>query len=121
MATNYKNSFYDYITGHQTVPAAGTKTGTCVTLGTGVTGSGTLFKTEMKAGSWLVDLTNNEIIKVVRVESDTLAYIDHAFTSPLASAAPSVIVESDTNICTISVAIPASAAATVAAPVVAAF
>lgn len=111
MATNYKNSTYDYISGHQTVPAAGTKTGLCITAGTAVTGTGTKFLSEMRAGSWLVDLAHNEIRKVVRVDSDTLAYIDKAFTTSLASAAPSVIIESDTNISTISVSILATAAA----------
>lgn len=107
---NFKNTIYEYTTTKRTVPLSGTKTGTCITEGTIVTGTGTSFLSEMPAGSWLVDLSANEIRKVIRVDSDTSAVLQQAFTVDLASAAPDVILASDLNIVTISLSIPTGGA-----------
>jgi len=107
---NFKNSIYEYTTTKRTVPLSGAKTGTCITEGTIVTGTGTSFLSQMPAGSWLVDLSANEIRKVIRVDSDTSAVLQQAFTVDLASAAPDVILASDLNIVTISLSIPTGGA-----------
>ena len=99
-ATNYKNTKFSVITGKQTVPASTPATGTIVTSGTAVTGTGTKFLSEMMAGSWIYSASQGEVRKVVRVDSDLAAYIDKAFTTDLASAAPVIIPESDTHIVT---------------------
>lgn len=108
---NFKNSIYEYATTKRTVPLSGAKTGNCTTEGINVIGVGTLFLSEMPVGSWLVDLASDELRKVVRVNSDTEAVLQQAFTVDLASAAPDVILASDCNICTISVSIPSGGAA----------
>lgn len=105
---NYKNTLYYLVTAKQTVPANITKTGTAVTTGTAVQGTGTLFKTEMPVGSWLVDMSQYEIRRVIRVESDTLAYLDVAFSSNVSSAAPAIIPADKAKPVTISVSVPAS-------------
>lgn len=86
MASNNSNNVYDVITDKRIIPYATLKTGTIVTAGTGVTGIGTLFNTEMKAGSYLVDITNNEYRKIIRLGadgggSDTIAILDAPFSN----------------------------------------
>tara|TARA_R110002126_G_scaffold217897_2_gene363682 strand:+ start:400 stop:888 length:489 start_codon:yes stop_codon:yes gene_type:complete len=99
-ATNYKNTKFSVITGKQTVPASTPATGTIDTSGITVIGTGTEFLSEMMAGSWIYSSTLGEIRKVVRVDSDLVAYIDKAFGSDLASIALFIIPESDTHIVT---------------------
>jgi hypothetical protein len=96
----YKNTKFSVLTGKQTVPASITATGTFVTSGITVTGTGTKFLSEMMAGSWIFSTTQNEIRKVVRVDSDLVAYVDKPFTSNVASTALLIIPESDTHIVT---------------------
>ena len=112
MATNFKNTFYDYISGAQTVPVSANATGTISTHGTAVIGTSTLFKTDMPAGSWLTSISANEIRKVVSIESDTVAYLSEAFTVDLSAVAPNVIHKSELNIVAISISVPAAAANT---------
>jgi len=69
------------------------------------TGTGTLFHSQMRKGSWLVDIANDEIRVVDNVASDTEATLSNAFSSDLSSAAPSIIANTDLNIKTISVGI----------------
>jgi hypothetical protein len=103
---NYKNTDYYAITGKETIPVSANKTGTIETVGKAVKGDGTLFMTEMQAGSWLIDLAQDEMRKVVRVESDTLAFLDNAFTADLAAlTTPSVISRTSLNLKSISVSI----------------
>ncbi len=77
--SNPVNIVYDVVTDKRSVPfnVAG--------------GAGTKFLTEMPAGSYLVDLTNWEVRKVVDVKSDVLAYLNQAFTNNLFGAAPQII------------------------------
>lgn len=86
-----KQSTYSVITDKRTLPFNETATGTVSTFGKAVVGVGTLFETEMKAGSWIVDLTNWEMCRVNRVDTDLVAFMDTAFTSDLASAALVII------------------------------
>ncbi len=110
MATNYKNTNYFLVTGKQTLPVQVNGTGTIVTDGTTVIGTGTLFTSEMQKGSWLVDLSTNEIRKVINVTNDTLAYIDYPFTVDLAGIAAQYIPIKDLGVVTISVDVPAGSA-----------
>lgn len=107
---NYKNTNYAYITDKRTVPFNETATGTCSTNGERVDGVGTAFRSEMRAGSWLVDLANDEIRQVDRVESDTLAYLKQAFTSDLTIGAFEIIKATETQVVSISIQIPSGAA-----------
>lgn len=104
MPTNFKNDQYLPITSKQTLPASADGTGTISTLGTAVIGIGTSFKTEMPLGSWLVDLSANEIRIVKDVTSDTLARLENAFTSDIsASTTPNIIHRKDLGVVAISV------------------
>lgn len=93
--TNFKNTVYFVSSTKQTVPASANGTGTIITSGKNVTGTGTSFKTEMPVGSWLVDLSQDEVRKVLEVLSDTEAILDHAFSVDLSSAAPNIIPSKD--------------------------
>jgi len=99
-SVNYKNTKFSVLTGKQTVPASISATGTFVTSGITVTGTGTKFLSEMMAGSWIFSTAQNEIRKVVRVDSDLVAYIDKPFGGNVASTALLIIPESDTHIVT---------------------
>lgn len=108
---NYKNTLYYIVTNKQSVPANADGTGTVSTVGVAVEGTSTLFTTEMPVGSWLVSESQDELRKVIRVDSDTRAYIDAAFTTPLSSATPSIISAKSSKAVSIAVAIPAGLAA----------
>ena len=86
-----KQDVFVVATDKRSVPANTAGTGTIVTFGKSIVGTSTLFKTEMKAGSYLVSETQGEICRVIRVDSDTIAFLETSFTSDLASAAPSII------------------------------
>ncbi len=86
MASNSSNNVYDVITDKRIIPYASLITGTIVTNGTGVTGTGTLFNTEMKTGSYLVDLAHNEYRQIRRLGadgggSDTIGILDKPFSN----------------------------------------
>ncbi len=108
----HKNSFYDYISGNQTVPASTTGTGTITTLGKAVIGVGTKFATEMPAGSWIFNSASSpqEVRRVVTVTSDVLAYLSEAFTADIASIAPKIIKQEDAKCVSIAVSIMAASA-----------
>jgi hypothetical protein len=105
---NTKNTLYYTINNAKAaVPASANKTGTIKTEGKYVVGTSTLFMTEMRAGSWLTDLTNNELRRVTRVTSDTYAELDSAFSSDIsAGTTPNVIPVEDLHLRELSVAIP---------------
>lgn len=104
---NFKNTLFYLVTGAQTVPANIAGTGTIVTLGTAVQGTGTKFKSEMAVGSWLVSQSANEIRKIKSVESDTLAYMEQALSVDLGSSTPAIIPADKAKPVTISVSVPA--------------
>lgn len=103
---NFKNTLFYLVTGAQTVPAHIAGTGTIVTLGTAVQGTGTKFKAEMAVGSWLVSQSANEIRKIKSVESDTLAYMEQALSVDLGSSTPAIIPADKAKPVTISVSVP---------------
>ncbi len=104
-----KNTVYYVIDDEkQTIPASVIRTGTLSTVGETVIGDDdTLFETEMPAGSWLVDIDNNEVRYVHRVDSNKMAYILGAFSSDLsASSDVNVIAKVDMDAVAISVQVP---------------
>lgn len=104
---NYTNNDYDVITDKRSIPYSSAGTGTISTLGTGVVGAGTAFRSEAPAGSWFVDLSQNELRKVKTVESDTVIYLEQAFSSDIAAlTTPQIIHQKLTNVFEISVIIP---------------
>lgn len=101
-----KNTEYNLITGKQSVPESSSGTGTISTDGIVVNGTGTLFSTEMPKGSWLVDLSQNYMCQVDRVDSDTKAYLLDSFPVDLSSVSPDIIPMKIMNVVAISVQIP---------------
>jgi len=103
---NFTNNEFFKVTTKTTVPAPANGTGTIETEGTGVIGTGTSFRSEMRKGSWLVKIGSDEIRVVERVESDTLAILREAFTVDIAAlTTPSIISNTSLNIKTLSVGI----------------
>jgi hypothetical protein len=91
MATNNLNLIPSVVSGQVSIPQSANGTGTIVTNKLGVTGTGTLFLTEMPAGSWIYQPTGNELRKVIEVQSNTYAILESAFTTEIAAAAPAII------------------------------
>ena len=86
------NPFFDNFSDKRTVPYNVAGTGTVTTHDIGIEGVGTKFLTELKQGSYLVNFATNEAIKVVQVVSDTVAYLERAFsTYILPGAAPQIV------------------------------
>jgi hypothetical protein len=76
----------------ESIPKNESGTGTVTTNGLAIIGVGTSFRTEMIAGSYLVSIAQNECRRVVRVDSDTVAYLERPFSYSLsASVAPQII------------------------------
>ena len=86
-----KQLISEVISDKRSLPYNISGTGTVETFGVAIVGVGTLFTSEMKAGSYLVDLDQNECRKVVRVDSDAKAFLEIPFTSNLASGTPQII------------------------------
>ncbi len=104
--TNFKTTIYKLITDKRTIPFNSNGTGTIETKGSAVFGTGTAFKTEMPAGSWLVVENDDELRYVERVDSDTKAFLSQGFTSDIsAGATPSIIPRKDVNVVAISIQI----------------
>lgn len=70
-----------------TLPFAITKTGTVSSVGTVVTGTGTLFTTELVQSDYLYNAATNEIREITGIQNNTTLIIDSAFTSPLSAVA----------------------------------
>ena len=77
---NSKNTFTGSITDKRTIPYDSAKTGTIETVGKEVIGAGTLFTTQCKVGDFLVDLTQDEVHKIVSIDTATIMQIQEAFT-----------------------------------------
>jgi hypothetical protein len=109
---NNKNSNYKYLNNTKvTLPLNETATGTASTNGIRIDGVLTAFRTELQAGSWLVDLTNDEIRQVDSVVSDTVAYLTEPFTADLVLGAFEIIKKTNCNVVSISVQVLSGAAA----------
>ena len=77
---NTKNTHIQSVTVKQTIPDNSAGTGTIATVGVFVVGSGTSFLSELEPGGWIVDLSQDEMHRIVQVMDDTSALIDAAFT-----------------------------------------
>jgi hypothetical protein len=87
-----KNDKYYAITNTAAVvPASTTKTGTITTDGVYVNGTGTLFRSELKPGDWIVDVSQTECRKVLTIGTDLNLSIDSAFTNPIVAGALNVV------------------------------
>lgn len=64
-----------------TLPAFRTLTGTYSSSGVVVTGTSSLFTTEVVEGDWLFNATTNELRKVQGVTIDTILILEAAFSS----------------------------------------
>lgn len=104
---NQKNTNTYAVTSKVTVPASANGTGTIVTDGKAIKGTGTKFKTlsELRRGCFIVSIGADEMREVKEVESDTFARLGEAFLVDLTSAAPLIIDSTDLNIKAISVGI----------------
>lgn len=92
-----KQDNYYLITDKQSIPSNVAGTGTISTHGLAIVGTGTAFQTELLAGSYLVVESAWEIRRVVRVDSDTLAFLEVAFTTDIVATAPSIISKAKAN------------------------
>lgn len=79
------------ISDKRSVPFNASGTGTITTYGIKIVGTGTLFSTELQAGSYLVNLTTNEAIKVYRQDTDTKAFLEKPFAADITAATPQII------------------------------
>lgn len=78
------------------LPAAVLGTGTfTIASGTRVTGTATLFTSEVKNGDYLHSSTLNEVRTVKHVLSDTLIELKKAFSAPVAGADVNVVRKQD--------------------------
>lgn len=68
-----------------TAPRNQAGTGTIETNKLGLIGSGTVFKTELARGAFIVDLTNGQVVKVAEVISDTYAILEDPFTTEISA------------------------------------
>lgn len=91
MASNNFTNQPIVVSAKQTIPASVGCTGTFITQGTGIVGTGTLFFTELPINSYVYDASSNEIRRVTRVDSNTTAWLTKAFTADLSSAQHQII------------------------------
>lgn len=92
--TALKNSNFYLLGAKDTVPASTTETGTIDTNGINVIGTGTLFKSELKTGAWLVSLAQDEVRKIMNIRDDGFMTIDSPFTADLAALTALVVCRS---------------------------
>lgn len=96
MATNYKNTVYDYFNNvKDTFPHSTTLTGTIEIAAGSKTaeGAGTLATTELSIDDWVYNTTLNELRRVTGIASDTVFNIDYAFSSAVAALTDLVVVK----------------------------
>lgn len=92
-------NFYLITNAKAAVPAAISGTGTLTTNVANtkvITGTGTLFLTELKIDDFIYDAAQNQVRKVTAISSNTTLFIDEAFTTPLAGVALKYITDYDT-------------------------
>jgi hypothetical protein len=61
-------------------------TGTLTSTGKKVTGTGTAFRTDLCEGDYILNPTTDQIALVHRIESDTILFLESAFTADLSGA-----------------------------------
>lgn len=97
MATvNSKNSIFYKVTSHISVPASVAGTGTFASAAGSidVVGSGSLFKTEIKRGDWLIDIANDEVRQVENVDTNTTLTLVQGFSNAQTTTAVVSVVQS---------------------------
>lgn len=87
-----RQNIYQVISDKRSVPFNTTSTGTASVTGRAIVGVGTLFKTELQAGSYVVLLSANECRKVVRTDSDTIAFLETPFSVNIGPGSPIQII-----------------------------
>lgn len=73
------------VTTKVSIPLNQSSTGTAAVTGMAIVGTGTKFKTnnELLAGSYVVNLITNECRRVVRTDSDTIAFLEKPFSADI--------------------------------------
>lgn len=94
MAVNYTNKTVRVVTNDKiAVPFTKIGTGTIEVTGTGVKGDAdTLFLTELRAGSWLVDLDNDEFRVIARVDNNNVAHLEQAFSANITAGSSFIFI-----------------------------
>lgn len=87
MAINTGNSDLVLVTTKRVFPQETTNAGTVSSADIEFYGVGTAFLSTIKEGDWVFDMANNEKRRIVSVQSDILAKLELAFSTPLAAAA----------------------------------
>jgi len=103
---NKKNTQYTLITDKRCVPFNVSGTGTITTTGIGITGVGTIFRTELKRGAYIYNASTSEVRMVVDIPSDTYAVMESPFTAELTAVTLPYIESYKSNARSISVMIP---------------
>lgn len=89
-----KPLIYAIISDKRSIPFNSAGTGTIATYGIAIVGVGTKFLTELRAGSYLVNLSTWEAFRVYRTDSDTIAFLEKAFASDITlGSTPQIIKE----------------------------
>ena len=87
MQTAPPNTMYGTTTGFypaaDTIPLSTAMTGTLDSAGPTVTGTTTVFLTELQVGDYIYVPATKELRKVIQINSDTLLMVDSAFAAPL--------------------------------------
>lgn len=86
---------YYVVTTDTLVPAPTTLTGTVTSAGKTLTGSGTLFTTELSSGAWVWNAAQHQVRRVLTVNSDTELILDSSFSAELSAAALNVVTAED--------------------------
>ena len=86
-----KQTIYETISDKRSIPFNSAGTGTVSTRALAISGFGSIFTTEMRAGSYLVNLATNEAIRVIRVDSDTKAFLEKPFAADMTTITPQII------------------------------
>ena len=79
-----KNHSKYILTTLDTIPSSVAKTGTLISEGKFVTGTGTKFKSEVLVGDWVFDEAQGEMSRIITIMDDEKMYIEDAFTVDLA-------------------------------------
>ena len=80
------------------VPAPTDKSGTVTSSGTILTGTSTLFTTELNIGAWVWNVSEREVRKVVSINSDTELELSSPFTSELSDIELKVVTAEDAKV-----------------------
>ena len=97
VTTNGRNTHAQYSNEKETFPVSAALTGGTVSTGTRkdlIVGSGTSFLTDFEKGDFLYDNTNDELLEVDKVQSDTVLYLKREASNVLSGATVKVVKKS---------------------------